>query len=284
VADTGKKSGATDEFGPRPRSDHPGERSVDHEIVSREEWLRARTELLAKEKALTRLRDQLAAERRALPWVRIDKPYVFDAPQGKLALGDLFRGRSQLFLKHFMLPPGQANPCVGCSFEADHIEGALVHLERHDVAYVAVSRAPLPEIQVVKKRMGWRFEWVSSFGTDFNYDFDVSFTPQQIESGQAFYNYRMGPVPLEDLSGNSVFYKNPAGEIFHTYSAFGRGAEEILGTYMCLDLTPKGRNENGPSFSLTDWVRLHDRYDEPGTVDSLGRYTSATPDESCCGG
>jgi predicted dithiol-disulfide oxidoreductase (DUF899 family) len=254
-----------------------------HQIVTREDWLEARTALLTKEKELTRLRDRLAAERRALPWVKVDKPYLFDAPEGKMSLGDLFRGRSQLLVKHFMLPPGQANPCVGCSFEADHIEGALVHLEHHDVSYVAIARAPLPEIQAIKERMGWHFKWVSSFASDFNYDFNVSFTKQQLESGQAFYNYRTGPVPLEDLSGNSVFYRNEAGEIFHTYSTFGRGAEEILGTYVCLDLTPKGRNEHGPNFSLTDWVRLHDRYDEGGTVDREGRYHSPTAAANCCG-
>lgn len=256
---------------------------MNHQIVSREQWLQARSALLVREKELTRLRDQLAAERRGLPWVKIDKPYFFDAPEGRVSLADLFQGRSQLFIKHFMLPPGQAIPCVGCSFEVDHIGGALVHLEHHDVSYVAIARAPLPEIQAIRQRMGWTFKWVSSFASDFNYDFNVSFTKQQIESGEAFYNYRMESVPLEDLSGNSVFYKNDAGEVFHTYSTFGRGAEEIIGTYMCLDLTPKGRNENGPNYSLTDWVRPHDRYGEGGTVDSFGRYVAPKAHASCCG-
>jgi predicted dithiol-disulfide oxidoreductase (DUF899 family) len=201
-----------------------------HKIVSRDVWLQARKALLAKEKELTRQRDRLSAERRQLPWVRVEKTYVFDTPQGKRTLSDLFEGRSQLIIKHFMLAPGQKDGCVGCSFEVDHVEGALVHLEHHDVTWIAVARAPLPEIEAYKARMGWRFKWVSSFGGDFNYDFAVSFTPEQIEQGEAFYNYRQGKVPLEDLSGFSVFIKDDSGDIFHTYSTFGRGAEEVLGT------------------------------------------------------
>ena len=257
---------------------------MEHKTVSRDEWLKARIEHLAREKELTRLRDQLSAERRELPWVKIEKIYVFDAPQGRVTLADLFGGRSQLIIKHFMLPPGQEHPCVGCSFEVDHIEGALVHLEHHDVTYVAVARAPLAEIAAVKKRMGWRFNWVSSFGSDFNYDFHVSFTKDQIARGEVYYNYKMSPIPMEDLSGHSVFYKNDNGEIFHTYSSFGRGAEELLGTYVCLDITPKGRNETGPNYSLTDWVRPHDKYDAGGSVDEMGRYSPPEVPGSCCGG
>jgi predicted dithiol-disulfide oxidoreductase (DUF899 family) len=252
-----------------------------HKIVSREEWLVARRALLAKEKEQTRLRDRLSAERRELPWVRVEKTYVFDTPQGKRTLGDLFEGRSQLIVKHFMLAPGQLEGCVGCSFEVDHIEAALQHLERHDVKFVSVARAPLAEIEAFKRRMGWRFDWVSSFGNDFNYDFDASFTKEAIESGEACYNYRKGKLPLEDLSGFSVFAKDEEGGIFHTYSAFGRGAEEVLGTYMLLDLTPKGRNETGPHHNLTDWVRHHDRYKAAGHVSEVGRWVAAEP-ASCC--
>jgi predicted dithiol-disulfide oxidoreductase (DUF899 family) len=254
---------------------------MQHKIVSRDEWLEARKALLAKEKEMTRLRDRLSAERRELPWVRIEKPYVFEAPEGKLTLSELFDGRSQLLVKHFMLAPGQTEGCVGCSFEVDHIEGALVHLQNHDVSYVAVARAPLAEIEAFKRRMGWRFRWVSSFGSDFNYDFNVSFTPEQIAKGEAFYNYRKGPVPLEDLSGDSVFYKNPRGEIFHTYSTFGRGGEELLGTYVVLDLMPKGRNETGPSHNLSDWVRHHDRYGASGHVSPVGRWVPTEERAGC---
>ena len=217
-----------------------------------------------------------------MPWVKVDKNYVFDTPHGKRTLADLFDGRSQLIVKHFMLAPGQKDGCVGCSFEIDHIEGALQHLEHHDVTFVNVARAPLAEIEPYKKRMGWNCKWVSSFGSDFNYDFDVSFTKEQLAKGEASYNYRTGTFPLEDLSGFSVFLKNDKGEIFHTYSTFGRGAEEVLGTYMLLDLTPKGRNENGPNYNLTDWVRHHDRYEERGHVNEKGQWVAAPALASCC--
>src|SRR6266513_5504291 len=161
----------------------------DHEIVSRTDWVVARKDLLKREKELTRLRDQLSAERRALPWVKIDKEYIFDAPEGKVTLADLFEGRSQLFIKHFMMGPGQTTQCVGCSLEVDHLEGILVHLQNHDVSYVVVARAPIEEIEAVRKRMGWRFRWVSSYHSDFNYDFNVSFTPERAASGHAIYNY-----------------------------------------------------------------------------------------------
>src|SRR5262245_47627399 len=175
--------------------------------------------------------------------------------------------------------------CVGCSFEVDHIEGSLVHLEHHDVTYIAISRAPLAEIEAFRKRMRWRFRWVSSFGNDFNYDYHVSFTKEQIAQGKVYYNYAMTEPSIEELSGISVFYKYEAGAIFHTYSTYGRGGEELLGTYMALDLTPKGRNETGPNYDLTDWVRHHDRYGEGGVVDSTGRYVSAKgSDSSCCAG
>jgi predicted dithiol-disulfide oxidoreductase (DUF899 family) len=242
-----------------------------HPVVSREEWIRAREQLLAKEKEHTRHRDRLAAERRALPWVKVRKEYVFDGAEGPVTLADLFGGRSQLLVKHFMMPPGQSNPCVGCSFEVDQVEGALVHLEHHDFAYAAIARAPIAEIEAVRERMGWGFTWVSSYRSDFNYDFHVSFTLEEVAAKRAYYNYRWTDPGLEDLSGISVFYRDEGGEIFHTYATYGRGGEEVLTAYMYLDLMPKGRNEPERG-DLTDWVRLHDRYGTGGTVDATGRY------------
>jgi predicted dithiol-disulfide oxidoreductase (DUF899 family) len=241
-----------------------------HNIGSREEWLAARQLLLAEEKEFTRLRDRLSAARRALPWVRVEKEYVFDTPDGKRTLADLFDGRSQLVVDHFMLGPGWREGCIGCSFGSDHMSGSLVHLEHHDVSVVVVSRAPLAEIEAYKKRMGWRFSWVSSFGSDFNYDYHVSFTRDDLAKGKVYYNYKMTEAAIEELAGLSVFCKD-AGDIFHTYSTFARGAEELLGTYMVLDLTPKGRNETGPHRNLMDWVRRHDEYED----------VNGAP--SCCG-
>jgi predicted dithiol-disulfide oxidoreductase (DUF899 family) len=248
---------------------------TEHEIVSPEEWLVARRDLLKREKELTRLRDRLAAQRRALPWVKIDKEYIFDAPEGEVTLAELFDGRSQLFIKHFMMGPGQVTQCVGCSLEVDHIDGTLPHLENHDVSYVAVARAPIDEIEALRKRMGWRFRWVSSYHSEFNYDFNVSFAREQVAKGTAIYNYGAAPewaAALEDLSGDTVFYKDEAGQIFHTYSTFGRGGEEFLGIYRILDATPKGRNENGPYNSLADWARPRNMYGKGGEVEPTGRY------------
>ena len=231
-------------------------------IVSRDEWLIARKELLMKEKELTRTRERLNVERRALPWVKVEKRYVFDGAGGKETLADLFDGRSQLVINHFMLGPGWKEGCVGCSFGADHINGGLVHLEHHDVTVVVVSRAPLAEIEAYRKRMGWSFKWVSSFGSDFNYDYHVSFTKEDLARGKVFYNYQTIDGSIEELPGMSVFYKDEAGDIFHTYSSYARGGEELLTTYMVLDRTPKGRNETGPHHNLMDWVRRHDEYDD----------------------
>ena len=241
-------------------------------IVSRAEWLEARKALLAREKELTRLRDELAAERRTLPWVRVEKQYVFDGPHGKLTLADLFDGRSQLFVKHFMMGPGQVSQCVGCSLEVDQVEGALVHLHNHDVSYVVVARAPIGEIETVRKRMGWNVRWVSSYHSEFNYDFHVSFTPEQIAAGRAFYNYEHVNPGLEDLSGDSVFFKDNDGRILHTYSTYGRGGEEFLGLYRYLDATPRGRGEDGPYKTLADWVRPNNTYGKGGLVEASGRY------------
>ncbi|MBB2969618.1 thioredoxin family protein [Mesorhizobium sp. RMAD-H1] len=230
-----------------------------HPVVSREEWLAARRALLAREKEMTRLRDELNAERLALPWVKIEKNYVFDTVEGKKTLAELFGGRSQLIVNHFMLGPGWEAGCVGCSFGADHIDGALVHLENHDVSFVAVSRAPLPEIRAYKNRMGWRFNWVSSHDTDFNYDYHVSFTPEELAKGKVFYNFTQidAADAFEELPGMSAFYKDEAGNVFHTYSTYARGAEELIGTFMILDRAPKGRNET----TIMNWVRRHDEYE-----------------------
>lgn len=248
---------------------------MQHEIVSKDEWLAARVALLAKEKAMTRARDQLSAERRALPWVRIDKHYVFDGPEGRLSLSDLFDGRSQLFIQHFMMAPGQKHHCVGCSFGLDNAESVIVHLENHDVSYVAVARAPIAEIEALKARMGWQARFVSSFGSDFNYDFNVSYTPEQLAAKKATYNFAPLDFEIEDLSGDSVFYKDDDGQIYHTYSTFGRGSEQFLGAYGFLDVMPKGRNENGPFYLLADWVRPHDMYGKGGMVEATGRYHPA---------
>ena len=247
---------------------------MEHPIVSQDEWLAARRQLLAREKEFTRLRDQLTSERRALPWVKVEKPYVFDGPDGKETLAELFGGRSQLIVKHFMLGPGWSEGCVGCSFELDHIDGILVHLEQRDVSYVAVSRAPLAEIEAFKERMGWRVKWVSSAGSDFNYDFHVSFRPDEIAKGEGYYNYETRKIGVEELSGRSVFYKDMNGDVFHTYSSYGRGGEDMLGTYRLLDIVPKGRDETGPNRNLSDWVRYHDRYGDRGFVAATGRWVA----------
>jgi len=238
-----------------------------HDVVSREHWLAARKALLLKEKALTRMNERLAAERRALPWVKIDKPYVFESETGKMTLGDLFEGRSQLIVRHFMLGPGWKAGCVGCSFGSDHDQGALVHLRNHDVAFVNISRAPLPEIQAYKRRMGWTIPWVSCFGSDFNYDFNVSFRE---EDGQSFYNYTMRDFSSDELPGVSVFLKDESGAIYHTYSCFARGDEAATSAFFYLDLTPKGRNENGPHKNLMDWVKRHDEYESAATASCCG--------------
>jgi predicted dithiol-disulfide oxidoreductase (DUF899 family) len=235
---------------------------MDHEVVTRDEWIAARKQLLAREKEITRLTDQLNAERRSLPWVRVEKEYIFDTPEGQKTLADLFQGCSQLIIYHFMFGPQAREGCVGCSFFADHVDGPNMHIAHHDVTFVAVSRAPLAQLEAYKRRMGWRFNWVSSSGSDFNYDFHVSFRKEDIAKGKVYYNYEMTDASMEDLHGMSVFFKDDNGAIFHTYSSYGRGDERGLGAYMFLDVTPKGRNETGPGFNLTDWVRRHDKYDD----------------------
>lgn len=252
-----------------------------HLTVTRDEWLQARTALLAKEKAFTKMRDELSAERQALPWVKVEKEYIFDGPSGKMSLADLFNGRSQLFIKHFMMGPGQAQQCVGCSLEVDHLKGILVHLQNHDVSYVAVARASIQEINNVRQRMGWEFPWVSSYNNDFNYDFNVSFHPQELAKGKVYYNYRLADIGMTDLSGDSIFYRDDDGTIYHTYSTFNRGGEQFLGVYGFLDVMPKGRNETGPNHSLGDWVRPHNMYGKGGVVEASGRYHPVAEDCGC---
>ncbi|HEX6980083.1 MAG TPA: thioredoxin family protein [Alphaproteobacteria bacterium] len=240
---------------------------MNHRVVSRSEWLVARKALLAREKELTRLRDQVSAERRQLPWVKVDKTYVFEGPDGRETLADLFAGRSQLIVYHFMFGPGWKEGCDGCSFLADHIDGANLHLAHHDVSLVVVSRAPWQEFQAYKKRMGWQFKWVSSYGSDFNYDYHVSATRDDIAAGRVIYNYAPSKDAGEEMPGISVFAKDGNGDVFHTYSAYARGGDILIGAYNWLDLTPKGRNET----TIMDWVRRHDEYE------------GAARPESCCG-
>ena len=240
-------------------------------VVSRDAWLAARKRHLGDEKELTRLRDRLSAERRELPWVKIDKSYAFDGPKGKETLADLFGGRSQLMVYHFMFAPEWEAGCRSCSFLADHFDGSLVHLAQRDVTLVAVSRAPLAKITAFKQRMGWRFNWVSSFGNDFNHDFHVSFTKEEMVNGKVYYNYDMQEFPSEEAPGISVFYKDATGEIFHTYSSYARGLDMLLGTYNYLDLVPKGRDEDGLAFTMA-WVRHHDRYGDDYVVDPKASY------------
>jgi len=227
-------------------------------IVSRDEWLAARKQHLSKEKELTRLRDDLSAERRELPWVRVDKPYAFEGSKGKETLADLFDGRSQLVIYHFMFGPEWEQGCPSCSWAADNIDGNVVHLNARDVTVAMVSRAPLALIEAFKRRMGWRFKWVSSYGTDFNYDYHVSFTKEEMAKGNVHYNFGPNGFPSDEAPGVSVFYKNGEGEIFHTYSSYARGAESLLGGYYFFDIVPKGRDEEKPW--TMSWVRHHDRY------------------------
>jgi len=231
---------------------------MQNQVVSREEWVEARRALLLKEKEATHLRDKVNAERMALPWVKVDKNYVFDTPQGKKSLAELFDGRSQLLIYHFMLGPEWEAGCPGCSFLSDHVDGTLPHLNNHDVTWVAVSRAPLAKIEAYKKRMGWKFPWVSSFDNSFNFDYHVSFSPEDLAKDRVVYNFEaIEPANAHDeLPGLSAFYKNDDGEVFHTYSTYARGLEEAVGTLMILDRAPKGRNEN----STMDFVKRHDEY------------------------
>ena len=241
-----------------------------HEVVSRNEWLQARRKLLEREKELTRAQDDLARQRRELPWVRVDKPYRFEGPNGVETLGDLFRGKGQLAVYHFMFGPDWSEGCPSCSFVADHFDGQLAHLEHRDVAFTAVSHAPWSKIAAFKKRMGWRFPWVSSHDSDFNYDFHVSATDAEQRSGKQDYNFRTEDFSLPEREGISVFCRQD-GAIHHTSSTYGRGVEAVMSTYHWLDLMPKGRDEDALDFPMA-WVRHHDRYGPDYRVDDKQGY------------
>lgn len=232
---------------------------ANHKVVSRDEWLAARKELLIKEKELTRLRDQLSAERRELPWVEVEKNYVFDGSDGKETLSDLFERRSQLIVYHFMFDPEWSEGCKSCSFLADHYNPAVVHLNQRDVSMVTISRAPLEKLLQFQKRMGWTFKWVSSFNNEFNRDFHVTFTEEELASSKVNYNYDFTSFPVTEAPGISVFFKDNQENIFHTYSSYARGLDIFLTTYNLLDIVPKGRDEDGLSYTM-EWVRYHDRY------------------------
>ncbi|MGE0424864.1 MAG: DUF899 domain-containing protein [Reyranellaceae bacterium] len=239
-----------------------------HPIATRNEWLEARKALLAREREMTHALDALRSERRALPWVKVDKPYVFEGPGGACDLADLFGQRSQLAVYHFMLAPDSDHQCPGCSFIADHIDAARQHFEQADLAFAAISRASLARIEQVRRRMGWNFPWVSSNGSDFNYDYGVSFRKEDIAAGRAIYNYGTVIRNSEDMHGISVFARDESGAVYHTYSTYHRGDEMTMGAFMWLDLVPKGRNEGG---GVMSWIKLHDEYAD-------------TPrDSGCCG-
>jgi predicted dithiol-disulfide oxidoreductase (DUF899 family) len=228
-------------------------------ITSPKKWLFARLALLRKEKAFDRARDALSASRRQLPWVQVDQDYAFTTPTGKKTLAELFAGRSQLIVYHFMLGPDWEEGCRGCSYVSDHFDGALPHLAARDVSFTAVSSAPLKKINAFKKRMGWKFPWASSAGSTFNYDYRVTFTPEEMSAGKALYNYAVREVGSEEMPGLSVFARDKAGRVYHTYSTYSRGLDLLIGTYNLLDLVPKGRDEEKLERSM-QWVRHHDRY------------------------
>jgi len=230
-----------------------------NDVLPHDRWVDARKALLAKEKEFSRLRDELTAQRLALPWEKVEKAYVFDGPDGRETLSDLFAGRSQLIVYHFMYGPGWDVGCKSCSFLADHFDPAIVHLNNRDVTMVAVSRAPLGEFEVFRQRMGWSFKWLSSHGSGFNEDFNVSFTQAELDDGTAYYNYRNETFPSTEAPGASVFYKDGKGDIFHTYSVYARGLDMFITAYHYLDIVPKGRDEDDLGYTM-EWVRHHDDY------------------------
>ena len=256
-----------------------------HEVVSHEQWIQARKEFLAQEKEFTRQRDEISRLRRELPWEKVEKKYEFEGPAGKLTFADLFGGRSQLVMYHFMLGPGWAEGCPSCSYISDHFDGMTIHLANRDVNLVVVSRAPIAEIEAFKKRMGWRFRWVSSFGSDFNYDYQVSLKPDDVGKGKVYYNYDYTEFPSQERPGLSVFFKDSAGDIFHTYSTYARGLDILVGAYNFLDLVPKGRDEAGLKHSMA-WVRHHDKYSEGYFVDPAAEWEhpKVAGAHSCCAG
>jgi predicted dithiol-disulfide oxidoreductase (DUF899 family) len=255
-----------------------------HAVVSAAEWLAARKELLRKEKEFTRLRDELSRARMKLPWEEVTKDYVFVGPQERQTLAQLFGGRKQLIIYHFMFGSEWKEGCPSCSLLADHFDGAAVHLANRDVTFAAVSRAPYPKIAEFKSRMGWRFHWVSSDGSDFNRDYHVSFPKEEVASGKLTYNYNDGAFdyPSEELPGLSAFYKNEAGKVFHTYSAYARGLDILIGAYNFLDVAPLGRNEGGLDWPM-QWVRHHDKYPDPYFADATrAKGPVEHAKSSCC--
>lgn len=256
-----------------------------HRIVSHAEWIEARKKFLDQEKEFTRLRDELSRKRRELPWELVEKAYTFEGPRGTETFADLFDGRGQLIVYHFMLGPGWAEGCKSCSYLSDHFDGMTIHLAHRDVTFAVISHAPYAEIAAFQKRMGWKFHWVSSYGTDFNYDYGVSFTREQRTNGGAIYNYRpITEIPSEELPGASVFSKDESGKIYHTYSAYARGLDILVGTYNFLDLAPKGRDEEGLKNTMA-WVRHHDKYEGGYFVDPKAGWEHpqvAPAASSCC--
>ncbi len=244
--------------------------AINHPVVTKDQWVTQRKTLLAREKELMQLHDQIAAERRALPWEKVDKKYMFTAHEGPKTLGDLFEGRRQLMVQHFMFGPDWEQGCPSCSYMADHTDGMTIHLAHRDITFIAVSRAPIADIDRFRERMGWKFKWVSSNSSDFNFDYAVSFRREDMDQGKVYYNYGMREHPAEEAPGVSVFYRDDAGDIFHTYSTFGRGVEVMMGAYQMMDLAPKGRDERDVPYKM-EWVRHHDRY-QPATE----------PKAACC--
>lgn len=239
--------------------EHGGKAMSSHTVVPREDWIAARKAFLTKEKEFTKLRDELSRQRRDLPWEKVDKDYSFETANGTASLGDLFQGRNQLIVYHFMFAPEWDEPCSSCSFWADNFNGIPVHLAHRDTTFIAISRAPLEKLDAFKERMGWSFDWVSSGPSNFNYDYQASFTPEEVEAGSALFNYAVGDPYVSDREGISVFFKDENGAIYHTYSCHARGIDMMNAAYHYLDLTPKGRDEEGLD-SPQDWVRFHDRY------------------------
>jgi predicted dithiol-disulfide oxidoreductase (DUF899 family) len=235
--------------------------SKNHTIVKQDEWIKARKDLLTKEKEFTVVRDQLSQKRRDLPWVRVDKEYVFDGSNGKQTLSELFDSRSQLIVYHFMFDPSWDAGCPSCSFWADNFNKIIIHINQRDVSMIAISRTPYDKIAEYQKRIGWDFSWVSSYNNDFNFDYQVSFTEEELVKKNAFYNYVIQDTGISEMPGVSVFYKNPEGHIFHTYSTYARGIDILNGAYNYLDLVPKGRDEAG-HLNAQFWVRRHDEYNK----------------------
>lgn len=254
-------------------------------VVSHSEWIEARRQFLSKEKEFTLLRDDLSRQRRELPWEKVEKVYVFEGPRGRETLADLFDGRSQLLIYHFMLGPGWAAGCPSCSYISDGFDGMTIHLAHRDVTLAAVSHAPYAEIEAFKKRMGWKFYWASSFGSDFNFDYHVSATAAEKGTGMADYNYAITEFPSDERPGASVFAKDAGGQIYHTYSTYARGLDILVGAYNFLDLVPKGRDEDGLAFPMA-WVRHHDKYDDRYFVDPNQKYEQPKTVKagSCCSG